>query len=260
MDRRCPSGVCRSRYLLTDLRMVAAQGNEAYALTELKIPTLSTFLLTTDLQEHSAYGRHSCSGHPEKPQNVARYFRTRLNEPETSDLSRRFCKQDLFNAKIINQVDRKFIACLIEGDAEDPDSLANGCALVLIDQHAADERIRVERFLKELCQGFLQWEGGASGLRTKELSPAMSVLLTRREAFQLGGSNDIQSAFKSWGFHFGDLNQMSEEKLEEDMDVGGSSSYVQVLVRSVPEIVSDKVCISLSSFLPSDDLMAICPF
>lgn len=49
---------------------------------------------------------------------------------------------DFLNAKVINQVDRKFILISIP--------IAETIILALIDQHAADERYRLERILKSL--------------------------------------------------------------------------------------------------------------
>ena len=159
-------------------------------------------------------------------------LRTRLNEPERDEVTRRFTGRDLLNAKIITQVDRKFIACLMN-DFGDPNGGVSGDSLILIDQHAADERIRVERYLKELCLGFLHWEDGVGGHRTRELSPAIAVLLTRREAHRLGCADDIQMAFKRWGIRFAVSPQM------DVMDDG--DGYSQVWVQAVPEIVGDKV-------------------
>src|SRR6266700_296354 len=71
----------------------------------------------------------------------------------------RFTKADIQHAEIINQVDKKFIACRIsiakhtdaitKSNLPDREAQPNS-VLVLIDQHAADERVRVEFFLKEL--------------------------------------------------------------------------------------------------------------
>jgi DNA mismatch repair protein MLH3 len=54
--------------------------------------------------------------------------------------TRRFSKEELGNARIIGQVDCKFVACTLPGDSTDEGEPV----LVLIDQHAADERVRVE--------------------------------------------------------------------------------------------------------------------
>ncbi|KAI9831462.1 MAG: hypothetical protein M1819_005061 [Sarea resinae] len=69
-------------------------------------------------------------------------------------LSGRFSKQGLKNAEVINQVDQKFVLVRIEAaptlaGKEDGESIRD--LLVLVDQHAADERCRIESQLKELC-------------------------------------------------------------------------------------------------------------
>ncbi len=156
----------------------------------------------------------------------------------------RYRKTDLLNAYVINQVDRKFIACLISGTSHsDIDgTVANGTgrALVFIDQHAADERIRVEQFLKPLCLGFLESlrAGTDKGriVEMRELSPGVPVLLTSYEASKLATGSSIQRAFQRWGFGFGDLGTVNSIA-----DGVTQSGYVQVIVKSVPEVVADKV-------------------
>lgn len=204
--------------------------------------------------------QHNCQGYGTEGHGTSRYFRHGPRNAESSSLSRQFRPVDLLNAKIINQVDRKFIACLIDDDntdaKEDEEAMnANnggytpGRALVLIDQHAADERVRVERFLKDLCLGFLRRgireESAANGVEMRELSPPVPVLLTRHEASRLGSSADVQQAFESWGFHFSAFPEELLGHSEDDMDIDSSNVYVQVFVRCIPEIVGDKVRLSL---------------
>jgi DNA mismatch repair protein MLH3 len=129
----------------------------------------------------------------------------------------------------VGQVDKKFVACLIE------DGATVAKTLVLVDQHAADERIRVERFLSELCQGFLD-HGLSGGVETRELQPAIPVLLTRLEARALAGSDAYRLAFASWGFRFAPMPD--PVAVEED---GPGDEYLQVFVQAIPDIVSDKV-------------------
>ncbi|ORY09378.1 hypothetical protein BCR34DRAFT_568551 [Clohesyomyces aquaticus] len=71
--------------------------------------------------------------------------------PTSSKLS----KQGLRNADVIAQVDKKFILVKMPKSSSNPSpEIGNesaGSILVLIDQHAADERIRIEALMSELC-------------------------------------------------------------------------------------------------------------
>ncbi len=70
-----------------------------------------------------------------------------------SRLEGRITRADLGAAEIIAQVDSKFILIKLRPQAHGrtADTTDTG-SLVLIDQHAADERIKVERLLQEFCQ------------------------------------------------------------------------------------------------------------
>nr|XP_015206081.1 PREDICTED: DNA mismatch repair protein Mlh3 isoform X5 [Lepisosteus oculatus] len=63
----------------------------------------------------------------------------------------RFTKEMIHSMKIVQQVDKKFLACLIntkdKGDGGSTDSAVEGNLLVLVDQHAAHERIRLENLV-----------------------------------------------------------------------------------------------------------------
>lgn len=160
-------------------------------------------------------------------------------------------RDDLRRFEVIDQVDRKFIACRIPT----PSSHSQGVpayhlhsrsedVLILIDQHAADERVRVERFLKELCIGFLNSQYGAEsewvqGVRIKELSPPRPVLLTEHEALTVIRSQEIRQSLRKWGFQivFAPNNVPVSDAISEP----GSSGYTQVLVSTIPEVVGEKV-------------------
>ncbi|KAJ7167564.1 hypothetical protein C8R46DRAFT_1093418, partial [Mycena filopes] len=121
--------------------------------------------------------------------------------------------QDLRNARVIDQVDRKFIACLID-DSGDPNSSRT---LVLIDQHAADERVRssVLGYLSNITA-----DGNkAKLLRLRELNPVRPILVTRHEERQL----------REFSSH------------EGGPTVETASGYSQVFVHWVPELVADKL-------------------
>ncbi|KIY69716.1 hypothetical protein CYLTODRAFT_348898 [Cylindrobasidium torrendii FP15055 ss-10] len=146
-------------------------------------------------------------------------------------------KEDLQRVQVVNQVDRKFIACLIRETAP----LASGqeimeqTGLILIDQHAADERIRVEHFLQPLCQAFL--EGSVAELRI--LKPERPVLLTSFEAEVLSRDDTLQRYLQRWGFGLGKL----EEVAAMSQSKSGESSYTQMWIEHVPEVIADKVLV-----------------
>ena len=140
----------------------------------------------------------------------------------------RFTKADIRQAEIINQVDRKFIACRIP---KDPASKSKSPAreaqsnsmLVLIDQHAADERIRVEFFLKELFMGFLHSQdqtdaNPVGGIRIRELNPPRPVLLTQHEALAIKRSENTRAMLRQWGVRFAE----SSTKFESTSDSGST--------------------------------------
>ncbi|KAF5393106.1 hypothetical protein D9757_001289 [Collybiopsis confluens] len=157
----------------------------------------------------------------------------------------RFTKDDIRSARIISQVDRKFIACVFKQDLPGGDL---GIQSVQMNSensalHAADERIRVERFLRELCLGFLRCGSNVEGegVERRHLTPPVPVLLTRLETSRLAKSQEIQRRFESWGICFTGLAEIealnvSANKLDE-----ANGGYAQVLVEYVPEVVADKL-------------------
>ena len=169
----------------------------------------------------------------------------------SGNLKLRFTRDDLRRAEIINQVDKKFIACRItkrsclhasvdDGGREPyPDSPI----LVLVDQHAADERVRVERFLKDLCLGFLDQTDNNSASKyvfTRNLAPSRPVLLTQHEALTISQSQDVQETFRKWGVRFAELSKVIFGS--DSASDAGSGGYLQVYVSAIPEVVGDKVC------------------
>ncbi|KIK04718.1 hypothetical protein K443DRAFT_130711 [Laccaria amethystina LaAM-08-1] len=226
----------------------ALQENEVYSLSEKRIASLelSASMCPPAVKNHSFHTeQHQC--HASKDENFARSL-------QSDALSRPLTREDLQQAQIIGQVDRKFIACaipvkqpengLLETFQIHREPTSTSPALVLIDQHAADERIRVECFLKELCLGFLHYrdEGSSTekGVTQRGLQPPLPVLLTRHEAILLKASLGIQRTFHNWGFQF-DLSEVASVNSDDVSANGSSSGYEQLLVCSVPEVVSEKL-------------------
>ncbi|KAF8204753.1 hypothetical protein BJ912DRAFT_939222 [Pholiota molesta] len=235
----------------------ALESNPAYVSTENRIHSVKA--------PPAAYhitGGHDILQHDERgynyPESDILSERFKLGQPDTryETSMNRFMKDDLRRAEVISQVDRKFIVCRVTRRGASDPSMApsthlkgseaeySDSTLVLIDQHAADERVRVEHFLKELCLGFLysqdQTEGKqASGIRTTELNPPRPVLLTQHEARSINGSQDVQEMLRKWGVGFAELSKVMPDAASES---GSSNGYSQLLVSSIPRVVCDKVC------------------
>jgi DNA mismatch repair protein MLH3 len=116
--------------------------NPVFAPTEPSIPQIVFDGLDATSQELLHGRHHHCS-----QIEIDRAFKE-----ASSGLQGKISKEALRDAEVMTQVDNKFIlvklrASKIEGIENDGD----GETLVLIDQHAADERIRIESLMEELC-------------------------------------------------------------------------------------------------------------
>ncbi|KAG2060170.1 hypothetical protein BDR06DRAFT_548953 [Suillus hirtellus] len=233
-----------AQHKMPDWLQEALIANNAYATTEPRIPSLPLFA-------NQASDDQGCPiVHSNHPWSCASAFGTSYLQSGSEHARTRFHKGDLLKARVINQVDRKFIACLVDLDhsthqehGKPPKNLAaGGSTLILIDQHAADERVRVERFLTEICFGFLRHCEGTGGVEVSELSPAVPILLTHHEASRLA-TIEVQSAFDRWGIRFEGLAKLTSFESECVRDEA-SGGYSQVFIRAIPAIVSDKLLVN----------------
>ncbi|KAJ3808978.1 hypothetical protein F5876DRAFT_89725 [Lentinula aff. lateritia] len=204
----------------------ALEANDTYAITEKRIAEIAIGSAADTLQ-------HNClSDQQTQFQHRQHFSKLFLSSKGDSNVhaQHRFNKDDIRGARVISQVDRKFVACVFNKDLVNGDLRKNNSNMVIPLQHAADERIRVERFLKELCLGFLRNCSGEEeeGVEMRHLTPPMPVLLTRHEASRLAHSKQIQSSFYSW--------DTSPSGFDRDND-----RYVQVNTVCVPEVVADKL-------------------
>lgn len=116
----------------------------------------------------------AANGHSHSHNNSSNYFATHGYRTQ-SNLS----KVNLQHVRIINQVDAKFILCIMP--AEDDSQ-----SLVLVDQHAASERIILESLLRELCFP-INMDSPAARLRTNTgcVSTVATTLLEQPIVFEV---------------------------------------------------------------------------
>ncbi|XP_062351125.1 DNA mismatch repair protein Mlh3 isoform X1 [Cinclus cinclus] len=91
----------------------------------------------------------------------------------------RFTKDMVQSMQVLQQVDNKFIACLIN-TRNGMDKKADGNLLVLVDQHAAHERIRLEQLIADSYEK----EAAASGKKkilSSSISPPLEIEVTEEQ-------------------------------------------------------------------------------
>ncbi|KAL2833291.1 hypothetical protein BDW59DRAFT_138427 [Aspergillus cavernicola] len=118
-------------------------------------------------------------------------------------------KQDLGTAKVMGQVDQKFI--LVEMQSQ-----AQTSTLALIDQHAADERCRVERLFEELF-------AGPNGVQAIQVDPIVFDI-PANEAFLFKRQADF---LRSWGIEY-----------VVEQDTRGSNASVSV--SQLPTLIAER--------------------
>uniref|UniRef100_A0A3B4YG85 MutL homolog 3 n=1 Tax=Seriola lalandi dorsalis TaxID=1841481 RepID=A0A3B4YG85_SERLL len=94
----------------------------------------------------------------------------------------RFSKAMIHTMKVIHQVDKKFLACLIDTRDEEPaaHTETEGNLLVLVDQHAAHERVRLENLVADSYEE----DPDASGERrlcSSTILPPLEISVTEEE-------------------------------------------------------------------------------
>ncbi|XP_037342779.2 DNA mismatch repair protein Mlh3 isoform X2 [Pungitius pungitius] len=94
----------------------------------------------------------------------------------------RFSKAMIHSMKVIHQVDKKFLACLIDTRDEESAALAEseGNLLVLVDQHAAHERVRLENLLADSYEEDPE-APGERRLCSSTILPPLEISVTEEE-------------------------------------------------------------------------------
>ncbi|KAM0793500.1 hypothetical protein ACM66B_000939 [Microbotryomycetes sp. NB124-2] len=142
--------------------------------------------------------------------------------------------------EFISQVDRKFLLVKIRSRTREGREDASSMSLALIDQHAASERVRVERYFEELCDAFEQ----GRAVRSTRLEPKSSmdhsqsgkaVVVSSLEATQLIAADEFLTR---WGIKVRVPFEFTNRSGQDEQVV---TDYVQVFVEEVPSIVAERL-------------------
>jgi DNA mismatch repair protein MLH3 len=139
-------------------------------------------------------------------------------------------KSGLRKAKVIAQVDKKFI--LVTMIAEEKERNEESAMLVIIDQHAADERCRVEDLFADLCMPASNDEVSSSmgqtpesSIKTATLPKALLFRISEREGHLLV----LHAAtFARWGILY---------DIKSPCDAQGMKDLV---VRALPPVIAER--------------------
>lgn len=216
--------------------LVEKWNNPVFELTERPIPKLPDVpdMLGIDAKP----GGHHCD-HELQAFNMGSY-----HEKSAMGLRGRVSKDALRRAELITQVDNKFILVKVPfdqiqgGQAELQTSIASS-SLLLIDQHAADERCRVESlFRKYFARGITDTSSNTWRAVTELLPKPLFFELSRQDRNVLCR---YQQHFALWGICYDvetpDSGSSLRDKVPKNTDL---SSKAKVIVRSLPPAILER--------------------
>lgn len=213
--------------------------NPVFELTEAPIPRLHNALdpLGNELEGST----HQCRGHNH-------LSLTKSHETSVMDSPGRLHRDDLRHAQLLAQVDKKFILAKIQSHAVAKEKFATRGdigfhemrpLLVLIDQHAADERCRVEKLMVEYFElDFSETGVAAWRSRTESLEKPLCFELSSRERDLL---ERYRPHFSHWGIiynlHINTLQSKSKHRGGTELSVTRLPPGILERCRSEPRLL-----------------------
>ncbi|XP_047394459.1 DNA mismatch repair protein Mlh3 isoform X4 [Sciurus carolinensis] len=92
----------------------------------------------------------------------------------------RFTKEMIHSMQVLQQVDNKFIACLMSTKSEE-NGKAGGNLLILVDQHAAHERVRLEQLITNSYEKQQPQGSGRKKLLSSTIIPPLEITVTEAQ-------------------------------------------------------------------------------
>jgi DNA mismatch repair ATPase MutL len=139
--------------------------------------------------------------------------------------------ENLRTARFIAQVDRKFLICRVDATIEQHEAHKKSGVLgyiVAIDQHAAHERIRLEKVISQLLQGFI-----CDDLKTVAISrDKQKVIVSQSESDTFRGIPAMTRLLCRWG--------MIVEGLKGYEGNTSENNDKDIYIQTVPEILANR--------------------
>lgn len=183
--------------------------NPVLPTAPIQVPCLKSLHLdsagSSDSYDHEPMGKR-----------ISRFFNTGSSSQTGLDAeSLQLSKSGLQGAKVISQLDSKFILCIMEEhfsstgmgtakDARRQEETQIGSVnkvLVVIDQHAADERVRVERLMKEMCtcsHSSIREQAKKAEPRPRQDDSEMTIITHRLDSMAMIPSLPITLTRREW--------------------------------------------------------------
>ena len=201
-----------------------------FSLTEQRIPQICFDRPNLDASAQASH--HGCLH-----ARISKAF-TDSSTPNQTTLS----KTGLATARVIAQVDKKFILVAIEnamvGENLEQNATKQKEILALIDQHAADERIRVENLFAELCtplppqhQPLAMGHGGLN-------SAIMTIVLSKPIIFETDRYE--RQLFADHAAHFANWGIIYQLNLSQQSSGTSVSNKCKITVNALPESIAER--------------------
>jgi DNA mismatch repair protein MLH3 len=205
--------------------MMKTWDNPVYAPVAITIPeaSIADFAESTTRMLHGH--KHVCS-----QVDVERAFK------DSTKTIGKISKYALKQAKVISQIDNKFILvnlCTSGNSGAGCEGDSNESLLVIIDQHAADERIRIEALIEDLCSPPADLHGTSESLINTlmlDRPPTFEISSREHQLFQIHRHH-----FSSWGILF-DLKSGDTKSKKATTQV----SIHRIEVRSLPSSITER--------------------
>lgn len=156
--------------------------------------------------------------------STSRFFKSAEGQPGFVDVRNlQLSKELLKQARVVAQLDNKFILCVMQATSRSLNRQME--ALVVVDQHAADERVRVEKLMQEMClcsRPELDAGSDTHQLDSMSMVPPLIITLTKREWYVATTYSDWLAR---WGFV---IDGGSELRNGTSVDLGDDDDEVMV--------------------------------